>query len=197
MARYAEQEMNVIIALLRGVNVGGHHKIRMEDLREICASLKLRDARTYLQSGNVVFRKTEKDLQMLSRKMADAIERAHEFRPSVICRSAAEMKAVAAGNPFAARADLDPAKLAVSFLEEEITVDARMRVLQIKAEPEELRVSGKELFIYFPNGMGRPKLSMPTVERAVNTPMTSRNWNTVTKLIELAEEIESASRIRP
>jgi uncharacterized protein (DUF1697 family) len=184
--------MTVIIALLRGVNVGGHNKIKMEDLREICASLKLLDVRTYVQSGNIVFKTAETDLLKLSRRIEDAIEHDQGFRPSVICRTAAEMKAVAARNPFAKRADLDPSRLAVCFLACEPSNLARARLLQIKAEPEELRIGRNELFIYFPNGMARPKLSMPAVERAVGTPMTSRNWNTVTKLLEMAEEIDRA-----
>ena len=180
--------MPVIIALLRGVNVGGHNKIKMEDLREICASLNLRDARTYVQSGNIVFQTIEKDLVKLSRRIEAAIEADHGFRPSVICRTTAEMKAAAARNPFSARTDLEPSKLAVCFLTGEPSNMARARLLQIKAEPEELRIGRHELFIYFPNGMGRSKLSMAAVERVIQTPMTTRNWNTVTKLIEMAEE---------
>ncbi len=183
--------MTAVIALLRGVNVGGHNMIKMEDLREVCASLNLHDARTYVQSGNIVFKTDEKDLLKLAKRMEEAIERGHGFRPSVICRTLAEMKAAAARNPFAKRADLDPSKLAVSFLASEPSNMARAKLLQIKAEPEELLIGRFELFIYFPNGMGRPKLSMPAVERAVQTPMTSRNWNTVVRLIEMAEELEA------
>jgi uncharacterized protein (DUF1697 family) len=179
--------MTVTIALLRGVNVGGHNKIKMEDLRKICGSLKLQDAQTYVQSGNVVFKTNETDLVKLAKQMEDAIEQSHGFRPSVICRTVAQMKAAAGRNPFSKRADLDPSKLAVSFLACEPSNMARARLLQIKAEPEELRVGHYELFIYFPNGMARPKLSMAAVERAVQTPMTSRNWNTVMKLIEMGE----------
>ena len=100
------------------------------------------------------------------------------------------MKDAAARNPFSARTDLDPSRLAVCFLTGEPGNMARARLLQIKAEPEELRIGRHELFIYFPNGMARPKLSMAAVERAIQTPMTSRNWNTVTKLIEMAEEMD-------
>lgn len=184
--------MPVIIALLRGVNVGGHNKIRMEDLREICVSLKLRDVRTYVQSGNVIFQADENDLLKLAKRIEDGIERGQGFRPAVICRTAIEMKAAAARNPFANRPDLDPGKLAVSFLSCEPSNMARARLLQIKAAPEELRIGRYELFIYFPNGMARPKLSMAAVERAVQTPMTSRNWSTVAKLIEMANQIEVA-----
>ena len=181
--------MDVIIALLRGVNVGGHNMIKMEDLRDICGALDLMDARTYVQSGNIVFKTGEKDLRKLAKRMEEAIEQGHGFRPSVICRTVAEMKAAVARSPFAKRADLEPSKLAVSFLASEPSNMARAKLLQIKTEPEELRIGEHELFIYFPNGMGRPKLSMAAVERAIQTPMTTRNWNTVTKLIEMAEEM--------
>ena len=117
--------MTVIIALLRGVNVGGHNLIKMEDLREICESLKLREARTYVQSGNIVFKTGEKDLPKVAREIEDAIERGHGFRPPVICRTVAEMKAAAARNPFSTRESLDPSKLAVGFLGGELTEEAR------------------------------------------------------------------------
>ena len=181
--------MAVVIALLRGINVGGHNLIKMEELSGICDSLKLSEPRTYLQSGNVVFKTGEKDLLKLAKRIEGAIEHGHGFRPSVFCRTVEEMKASALRNPFAKRADLDPSKLAVVFLAAEPSNMARAKLLQIKAEPEELLIGRNELFIYFPNGMGRPKLSMAAVERAIQMPMTSRNWNTVRKLIEMAEEI--------
>ena len=68
-------------------------------------------------------------------------------------------------------------------------------MLAIEAEPEELRIDGSELYIYFPNGMARPKLSMPLVERTLKTPGTSRNWNTVRKLLEMAERPETPSSV--
>ena len=183
--------MAIVVALLRGVNVVGHGKIKMEDLHELCASLKLRDVRTHIQSGNIVFQTTGRDLDRLSLRIADAIDRKHRFRPSVICLTAAGLKEAAARNPFAGRAGLEPSKLGVCFLSSEPSPEARAKLLQLKTEPEELHVGIQELFIYFPNGMGRPKVSMAAVERTAKTPMTVRNWNTVEKLIAIAEEIES------
>ena len=183
--------MPVVIALLRGVNVTGHNMIKMEALREICASLKLNNARTYIQSGNVVFQTASSDLEELSNRISCAIEHSHGFKPSVMCRTAAGMKEAAARNPFAARTGIEPAKLAVCFLAAEPSAEARARLQAIEAGPEELRIGVQELFIYFPNGMGRPKLPVSAVERAVKTPMTVRNWNTVEKLIAMAEEMEA------
>jgi uncharacterized protein (DUF1697 family) len=181
--------MTVAIALLRGVNVGGANKISMDRLREICLSLKLRDPQTYIQSGNVVFGTTERDLARIARRMEDAIEKSHSFRPHVILRSAAEMRAVIANSPFAGQPELDPAKLIVSFLAEAPSADVPKKLLSIKVGPEDLRISGRELYIYFPDGMGRSKLP-PVLERRLGIPATARNWNTVAKLLAMAEVLE-------
>ncbi|MGA7556115.1 MAG: DUF1697 domain-containing protein, partial [Candidatus Acidiferrales bacterium] len=86
--------MAVIIAMLRGVNVGGHNKIKMEELRGLCKTLKLRDACTYVQSGNLIFRTDERDLELLTKRLQNAIERKFGFRPDVVLRTAAEMREV-------------------------------------------------------------------------------------------------------
>jgi len=185
--------MPVVICMLRGVNVGGHNKIKMDALRELCISLKLRDPQTYLQSGNVVFQTNVEDLGLLARRIEQAIEQKFGFRPSVILRTAAELRDAIARNPFASRQNIEPSKLAVTFLAGEPTAAARGKLLAIPAAPEELRIDGRELFTYFPNGMARPKLSWPLVERTLAIPGTSRNWNTVTKLLELAESREAQS----
>src|SRR5882762_1096236 len=92
-------DMGVIISMLRGVNVGGHNKIKMEALRELYQSLKLRDAQTYVQSGNVIFRTDERDPTLLNKRIQNGIERKFGFRPDVILRMAAEMREVIARNP--------------------------------------------------------------------------------------------------
>jgi uncharacterized protein (DUF1697 family) len=181
--------MQVVVALLRGVNVGGNNLIRMEALRSLCESLKLRDACTYLQSGNVVFRTARKDLNVVARLIGNAIERDLGFCPAVMCRTAAEMRAVVARNPFAGRLELDPAKLAVVFLAADPGEEARQRFLSIEAGPEELRAEGRELYIYFPNGMGRSKLTPSAMDRALGMVGTARNWNSVTRLLEMAESL--------
>ena len=184
--------MAVVISMLRGVNVGGKRKIKMEALRALYESLGLRDAQTLLQSGNVVFRTERKDLVALTKKIESAIERKFGFHSDVILRTSAELRGVIAGNPFAERADRDASKLLVSFLVSDPGPEARANVLRIKTEPEELRIDGREVYIYFPNGMARPKLSMAVVERTLKTLWTGRNWNTVRKLLEMAEGLEGS-----
>lgn len=178
----------MIIAMLRGVNVGPHNRIKMEELRALCGSLKLENAQTYVQSGNVVFRSKETDLKKLSICLEEGIEKKFGFRPSVILRTTAEMRAVVKKNPFAKR-EFDPAKLAVLFLTEELSAATRKQLEAIKVGPEELKAFAREIYVYFPDGMGRSKLS-PAIDRVIKKTGTGRNWNSVMNLVEMAEEME-------
>jgi uncharacterized protein (DUF1697 family) len=98
---------------------------------------------------------------------------------------------VVARNPFAARRDIEPSKLLVTFLASDPGQQARERVGRIKAQAEELYPHGRELYVYFPNGMGRSKLTTAVIEKALQVPGTARNWNTVAKLKEMAESLEA------
>ncbi len=107
--------MAVVISMLRGVNVGGHNRIKMDALRALYESLELRPARTHVQSGNVVFRTEARDLTLLSARIEDAIEQSFGFRPRVIARTSSELRDVIARNPFGARSGIDPSRLLVTF----------------------------------------------------------------------------------
>jgi len=180
--------------MLRGVNLGSHHRIGMDSLRSLYESLKLRDPRTYVQSGNVVFKTDAPDLPLLANRIENAIERVFGFHAGVVLRTPAELRTVVARNPFSARPGIDPAKLLVHFLMADPGQDACDQVRNLKTAPEELYIDGRELYIYFPYGMGRSKLSLPAIERVLNISGTGRNWNTVTKLLELAESLEAVRR---
>ena len=127
--------MTPVVTLLRGVNVGGHGKISMEDLRDICVSLKLRDPQTYIQSGNVVFGAAEPDLAKLADRLESAIEKRLAFRPKVILRSADDLRKIVALNPFARRAGFEPAKLAVFFLPDAPVDEIRRNLLAHQGRP--------------------------------------------------------------
>lgn len=178
--------------MLRGVNVGGHNKIKMDALRALYESMKLREAQTYVQSGNVIFRTDERDIARLTKRIEDGIERKLRFRPDVILRTATEMREVIARNPFAKRRGIEPSKLLVSFLASDPGAEAREKVRQMKCDPEELRIEGREMHIYFPNGVGHSKLSLVRLEKTLKTPGTARNWNSVTKMLEMAEKLEAS-----
>lgn len=182
--------MPVIICMLRGVNVGGRNMIKMDALKALCISLKLKDPQTYVQSGNVVFSSGEKDLAKLAKRLQDAIEKSHGFRPGVMLRTAAELQHVIARNPFAKRSGIEPGKLIVNFLADDPGKQAREKALAIKVGPEEMHLIGREAYIYFPNGQGQSKFPWPSIERALGTSGTGRNWNSVTKMQEIAEKMQ-------
>jgi len=184
--------MTVLISLLRGVNVGAHNRIKMEPLRALYESLGLRNAQTCLQSGNVIFKAPAQDLARLTTRIGNGIERTFGFCPDVIIRTSSELRDVIARNPFAMRPGIDPSRLLVTFLAGDPGAEARDSVLRIKADPEELRIHRREVYIYYPNGMARPKLPAALIERTLKTPGTGRNLNTFTKLLEIAERLEAS-----
>jgi len=182
--------MTVVISMLRGVNVGGHNKIKMDALRDLYESLGLRDAKTYVQSGNVVFRTEAKDLAVLAKRIEDAIESKFGFRPGVILRTTSDLRDAIGRNPFAKRRGIDASKLLATFLAAALGLEARDEILKIKSGQEEVRIDGRELYVYFPDGMGRSKV-WPAIEKVLKKSGTGRNWNTVTKLLEIAEKLEA------
>src|SRR5579864_1317366 len=112
--------MQVAISMLRGINVGGHKIVKMESLRAMYESLGLRDAQTYVQSGNVVFRTAARDLAPLAKRIESKIEQTFGFRPGVMLRTSSELREVIRRNPFAKRKGIEPGKLLVTFLAAEI-----------------------------------------------------------------------------
>lgn len=180
--------MPVYVSMLRAVNVGGHAPIKMDALRELYRSLGFEDPTTYLQSGNVIFRTKSANESTLSKKIGAAIAKKFGVQPEVILRSVGEMEDVVAANPFAKRKDVDPAKLHVSFYVSAPDGEHREKIAAIKC-PEELHLVGRELYIYFPDGAGRSKLP-PILARTVKIPTTARNWNSVTKMLEIALQMQ-------
>jgi uncharacterized protein (DUF1697 family) len=184
--------MPVVISMLRGVNLGANKRIKMEDLRALYSSLKLRDAQTYVQSGNVVFKSDEADLTVEAKRIEATVEKKFGFHSDAILRTADDMRTVIASNPFTGRSDIHPSKLLVMFLASDPGEQARDKLRAIKTEPEELWIDRRELYIHYPNGMARPSLSFAAIEKALKMSGTGRNWNSVTKLAELAGRLEAS-----
>jgi uncharacterized protein (DUF1697 family) len=182
--------MTVVISMLRGVNLGSHNRVKMDALMALYASLKLRDPQTYIQSGNVIFGTKEQDWTRLANRIGNGIERNFSFRCDVVIRTASQLRSAIARNPFAARPGIVPGKLLVTFLASEPGPEARERLLRIKTDREELRIDGSELYTYYPNGVGRSKLQLAVIERALKISGTARNWTSVTKMLEMAEKLE-------
>ena len=181
--------MPIVISMLRGVNVGGHNKIKMDALRALYESLKFTGCQTFIQSGNVIFKTKERNLAKLTSQIQTAIERRFGFRPDVILRTSDELRDVIARNPFAKRRSIEPGKLIIAFLAGAPAPQARDNLLKLKTDPEELRIDGRELYIYYPNGMGRSKLTWSLIERTLKVSGTCRNWNSVTKMLAIADAL--------
>jgi uncharacterized protein (DUF1697 family) len=187
--------MPVVISMLRGVNVGPHKRIKMDALCAICKSLKLENPRTYVQSGNVIFKTKESDLDALAAKIQKAIERKAGFSCDVILRTPEQFRRAIAASPFARRSDIEPGKLLVTFLAAEPARETQATLKELSSKhPEELHLIGRELYIYFPNGAGKTKLPWSSVEKFLKVTGTARNWNSVTKMLEIAEEMENGSK---
>ena len=183
--------MPVFISMLRGVNVGSHNRIKMDVLRHVYQSLKLEEPRTYVQSGNVIFRTKEKNTSKLATKIQAEIAKKCGCSPDVILRTTEEMRSVVKANPFAKRKDIEPGKLLVTFLQADPATNANAAIANLRDYPEELHLIGRELYIYFPNGAGKSKLPWSKVDKLVGVTGTARNWNSVLKMLEMAENMES------
>jgi uncharacterized protein (DUF1697 family) len=168
------------IALIRGINVGGHHKVAMSDLRALFEEAGCRDVSTYIQSGNVVFdRAGAKD--KIEADLERRLKQATGFDLSVIVRTANEWSKVVRNNPYPGT---EPTKLIVSFLKQARPA-AALRSIDVAAfAPEEFTVKGREIYLFLPNGQGRAKL--PPALNRVQGVATARNWQTVLKLLDLA-----------
>jgi uncharacterized protein (DUF1697 family) len=172
-------------ALLRGINVGGHNKVAMAPLRDVLSSLGYDDVATILQSGNAVFTAPAAAKADAASRIEAAIADRFGFAVTVLVRDARAMAKAAAANPWPDLAKTDPAKLHVAFLS---TAPAAARVKAVdhaKFAPDELAVVGDVAYLWYPDGAGRSKLGGAVFERGLGVVATARNWNTVTKLVEL------------
>jgi uncharacterized protein (DUF1697 family) len=183
--------MKVVISLLRGINLGGHHKIKMSELCDLYGSLGHCDVRSHINSGNVLFRTGERDVAAVVKKLESAIEKKCGFHADVVVRSTAEMRDVIRRNPFAKRKEVEPGKLLVTFLPGKLVSDVSQQIRGLKPDPEEMYLDGREIYTYFPEGAGRSKLFSGLSGKLLKNQGTARNWNTVLKLLEIAEELEA------
>jgi uncharacterized protein (DUF1697 family) len=178
--------MGVYISILRGINVSGQKKIKMTALKALYEALGLEGVQTYIQSGNVVLTSPESDPSKLASAIGEAIEREFGYRVTVLVRSVVDWQSVAGNNPFHERPGIDPGELHVTFLDGPPDGESLDALNAVDAGPDEARVVGREVYLHCPNGYGRTKLSNAFLERKLGRPATTRNWNTVNKLLELA-----------
>ncbi|MPZ63418.1 MAG: DUF1697 domain-containing protein [Propionibacteriales bacterium] len=179
--------MTTYVALLRGINVGGHNKIGMADLRSMFDTLGYAGARTYLQSGNVVFDAPATDPARLAGAIEAGIAGDFGLSITVLLRTREDLDRVVANSPFVER-EADPKKLHVAFLSG-VPADERVSAFESPAgENVGFVFDGAEIHLHYPHGYGRTKLTHAYLEKRLGVAATARNWRTVFQLLELASK---------
>jgi len=180
--------MQTFISFLRGVNMAGHNKIKMTDLSSLFKEIGFNDAETYIQSGNVVFNvSVNLSEPELTEKIEEAIRKKFKYSIPAINRTPEELRETISLNPFAEEENFNTEKLAVIFLYKKPSESQIEKVMGINYPPDKFIISGKEIFIYCPNGFGRSKIYTGFFENKMKVTGTGRNWNTINALIKMAE----------
>lgn len=177
--------MPTLIALFRGINIGGAHALPMKELTAIMEGLGCQHVRTYIQSGNVVFQHKEKKSVKLAGQISAEIKKRRGFEPVILLLTTSELAKAIVGNPFRA-AESAPTTLAVGFL---ATVPKKpdltaMESLRLKSE--RFAVKDRCFYLHAPDGFGRSKLAA-RAEKLLGVAMTARNWQTVSKINEMVK----------
>jgi len=181
--------MSVYIALLRGINIGPHKRLKMERLRNSFEELGFRQVKTYIQSGNVVFAGNGPRAS-LCKKIEEGLERDFGFSVPVMLRTREEMEKVIRGNPLLKEKGVDAAKLHVAFLSDAPSAAAQDKLQALTLAPDRACCLGKELYFYFPNGVSGSSLWKHSLDRVLAVTATMRNWNTVNQLCAMAKELD-------
>jgi uncharacterized protein (DUF1697 family) len=175
------------IALLRGINVGGHNMVAMSDLRSLFVELGLVGATSLLQSGNVVFQSERLTGAALERLLEVETAKRLNVSADYFVRTAAEWKKIVARNPFPKEATDDPGHLLVMFLRKTPSTK-NVDELRVSIQgPELIQPDGKQLYMVYPAGIGRSKLTGLLIEKKLDSRGTARNWNTILKLAALCQ----------
>jgi len=177
--------MTTYVAMLRGVNVGGRNKLSMEDLRTLLIAAGAKDVRTYIQSGNAVFTSRRSPSTLVETLESD-LEGTLGTKVPVLPRTVDELEVVIDANPFVARGE-DAKALHVTFMDEVPTSVALESVRGKRADADEFAVIGRHVYLFCPDGYGSTKLTNTFFEKKLGSPATTRNWKTVTTLVEMAQ----------
>jgi uncharacterized protein (DUF1697 family) len=177
--------MPVHVSMLRGINVSGHHIIKMERLRASFESLGFANVKTYIQSGNVVFQSAKSSPAALSKKIEAMILSQFGFSIAVISRSADELESIISNSPLSGLTGIDVEKLHVAFLSESPSAPAIKKLSELTLAPDLSRCAGKEVYLYFPNGFSKSSLWKHPLDRVLSVTATTRNWKTVNTLHQM------------
>jgi len=174
--------------MLRGINVGGHKRMKMEKLRASCEALGFEQVKTFIQSGNVIFEAQKVSPGALSKKVEERILSDFGFSVDVISRTREELAKIIRNNPLLKEQSIDPSKFHVVFLSDAPAPAAVKKLESLTLAPDRVRFGNKEIYFYFPNGVSGSSLWKHPVDRVLSVVATMRNWNTVNKLYAMAVE---------
>jgi uncharacterized protein (DUF1697 family) len=174
------------LAFLRGINVGGHHRVEMARLRLVFEALGFEKVRTLIQSGNVIFTAPKTPESILCRRIETKLSAEFGFPIPVIVRTVDEINKVVNSNPFLKQKGIDISRLHVVFLLDVPRPDDLNKFESLACASEQVRSVGRELYLYLPNGFGKTKLTPNVFNKSLSVSATARNWNTMTKLCELS-----------
>jgi uncharacterized protein (DUF1697 family) len=180
--------MSIHIALLRGINVGGRNQIAMSDLRDLLETLGFAGVKSLLQSGNFVFPSDRTTGATLERFLEAETVRRMKLTIDYFVRTAEEWQTIIARNPFPIEAKSDPSHLVVMFMKVEPSAKGVEALRAAIKGPEVVRPEGKHLYVVYPAGIGRSKLTGALIEQKLGSRGTGRNWNTILKLAAIALE---------
>lgn len=181
--------MKTYIALLRGINVGGKHLLPMKELGALLEGLGAQNVKTYIQSGNVVFRSKERDVSQFASRISAEIHRSLGFEPYVLVMEEERFETAIVENPFP-EAECEPKTLHVGFLSSPPANPNLNSLESLKKESERFQLHDNVFYLHAPEGVGRSKLAAAS-ERLLGVSMTSRNWRTVCKTRDLAREVNN------
>ncbi|MED3563306.1 DUF1697 domain-containing protein [Bacillus xiapuensis] len=179
----------IYIALLRGINVGGHNKIKMADLKKMLETIGLKNVKTYIQSGNVLF-ESEEIAADLTRKIEEAIQKEFGFPVTVVLRTAPELEQIIKKCPYSLDDLFEGESVHVAFLAG-IPTDEGINYLQnFNKGNDEYHIEGQDVYLYFRQSIRDSKLAAQLPKLGVQA--TVRNWKTVKNLDSMVKEMEKA-----
>ncbi|WHY78096.1 DUF1697 domain-containing protein [Neobacillus sp. WH10] len=178
--------MTIYIALLRGINVGGHHKIKMADLRSLLEMMGLQNVRTYIQSGNVLF-ESDEEAKQLSQRMEEEIGKTFGFPVPVVLRTAEEFEQIIRDCPFSTDSLKEGESVQIAFLADAPSEESINQLSSYKSQMEDFLIMGKEVYFFFRKSILDSKLVTQLPKLGV--PVTVRNWKTVMKIAGLARDM--------
>lgn len=181
--------MQKYVSLLRGINVSGQKKITMAALCDVYRQIDLGQVQSYIQSGNVLFTSGISDVENLRRRIESAIKDRFGFTVDVLLRTSDDIRALSLENPFLVQDGIDLKKLHVTFFKQRVRKDVSALLDAQNFAPDEFSITSTHAFVSCPDGYGRTKINNHYFEKYLKVKCTTRNWNTITKLVSLFNEL--------